>query len=113
MAGDQLASQAKDIWQQIGQHVHGSAQQKDIQQVVTELTGRVEFVAQGKTPTPTPYAALDATALARHTRAIVARISAELPVEQREKLDVMTALADRIEYAGQGSPSAAAKFSQS
>lgn len=104
MNGEQLANQARQIWQQVGKQIQNQTQQNELQQTMKELTGRVEFVTTGKNPEPTPYSGLDGTALAHHTRAVVSRVAREMPIDQREQLDIVQALADRIEVAGSGSP---------
>lgn len=110
MGGEQLASQARDIWQQVSQSIPGQTHQQELQQTMKELTGRVEFVTTGKQPEPTQYSGLDATALAHQTRAVVSRVARELPIDQREQLDIVQALADRIEVAGAGSPATMSSF---
>ena len=80
----------------------------EIKNIVDELTGRVDFVASGQTPrTKTNYQSLEASALAQQARHVISQIARNIPVEKRESLEIIETLADRVEFAGIGSPSTA------
>jgi hypothetical protein len=70
--------------------------------------------ASGQTPrTKTSYQSLAASALAQQAHRVVSQVSGNLPIEQgqrieiRESLEIIETLADRVEFAAIGSPSAA------
>ncbi len=80
----------------------------EIKNIVDELTGRVDFVVSGQTPrTKTNYQSLEASALAQQARHVISQIARNIPVEKRESLEIIETLADRVEFAGIGSPSTA------
>ena len=78
----------------------------ELKNIVDELSGRVDFVASGQTPrTKTNYQSLEASALAQQARHVISQIARNIPVEKRESLEIIETLADRVEFAGIGSPS--------
>jgi hypothetical protein len=80
----------------------------EIKNIVDELTARVDFVASGQPPrTKTNYQSLEASALAQQARHVISQIARNIPVEKRESLEIIETLADRVEFAGIGSPSTA------
>ena len=107
MEAQALTRQAHQAGEKIKQDV--PAQFKpELKQILEELTGRVDFVANGRAPrTKTNYQALEASALARQARHFVSQIAKNIPVDKRESLEIIETLADRVEFAAIGLPAAA------
>jgi hypothetical protein len=79
----------------------------ELKNIVDELTGRVDFVASGQPPrSKTTYQSLEASALAQQARHVISQIARNIPIEKRETLEIIDTLADRVEFAAIGSPSA-------
>ncbi|MGB2953787.1 MAG: hypothetical protein WBB74_10430 [Gaiellaceae bacterium] len=77
----------------------------ELASVITELTGRVDFVAKGQPPkTKTNYQALEASALAQQARHVISQIARNIPVDKRDSLGIIETLADRVEFAAIGAP---------
>jgi hypothetical protein len=104
MEAQALTMQAHQSWEKIKQAL--PPQYKgELKSIVDELTGRVDFVARGKTPTTkTNYKSLEASALAQQARHIVSQVSRNIPADKRENLQIIDTLADRVEFAAIGSP---------
>lgn len=106
MEAQSLTKQARRAWENIKQNVP-SPYKSELKSIVEELTGRVDFVFNGQAPrTKTNYQALEASALTQQARHILSQISRSVPVDKRDTLAVIEALADRVEFAAIGSPSA-------
>ena len=107
MEAQALTQQARQVWERIKQDLP-SPYKGELKSIVDELTGRVDFVSNGQAPrTKTNYQALEASALTQQARHIVSQISRNIPVDKRDSLEVIEALADRVEFAAIGSPSVA------
>lgn len=113
MDASSLTRQANQVWDKIKQDIP-SEYRSDLQNIVQELSARVDFVASGKTPrSKTNYQSLQAAPLAQQARGVVAEIARNVPIERRDSLGVIDALADRVEFAAVGSSSSAARSSRS
>jgi hypothetical protein len=113
MEAQALTGQGRKVWEKIKQDLP-SQYRPEVKNLVEELSGRVDFVSSGQTPrTKTSYQSLEASALAQQARHVVSQVSRNLPIEQRqraeirESLEIIETLADRVEFAAIGSPSAA------
>lgn len=107
MEAQALTQQARQVWERIKQDLP-SPYKGELKSIVDELTGRVDFVSNGQAPrTKTNYQALEASALTQQARHVVSQISRNIPVDKRDSLEVIEALADRVEFAAIGSPSVA------
>lgn len=105
MEAQALTQQARQVWERIKQDLP-SPYKGELKSIVDELTGRVDFVSNGQAPrTKTNYQALEASALTQQARHVVSQISRNIPVDKRDSLEVIEALADRVEFAAIGSPS--------
>jgi len=110
MGAQALTRQAREVWEKIKQDLP-SQYRSEFKNIVDELTGRVDFVSSGQAPrTKTNYQALEASALAQQARHVVSQVSRNIPVAQRERveiresLEIIETLADRVEFAAIGSP---------
>ena len=107
MEAQTLSRQAHQAGDKIKQDVPAPFK-PELKQILDELTGRVEFVANGQAPrTKTNYQALEASALAQQARHVLTQIAKNIPVEKRESLELIETLADRVEFAAIGIPAAA------
>lgn len=113
MEAQALTGQGRRVWEKIKQDLP-SQYRTEVKKLVEELSGRVDFVSSGQTPrTKTSYQSLEASALAQQARQVVSQVSRNLPIEQRqrveirESLEIIETLADRVEFAAIGSPFAA------
>lgn len=113
MDASSLTKQANQVWDKIKQDVP-SEYRSELQTIVQELSARVDFVSSGKAPrSKTTYQSLQASPLAQQARGIVTQIARNVPVDRRDSLGVFDALADRVEFAAIGYPSAAVRSSSS
>jgi hypothetical protein len=113
MDASSLTRQASQVWDKIKQDIP-SEYRSEVQNIVQELSARVDFVSSGRTPrSKTNYQSLQAAPLAQQARGVVAEIARNVPIERRESLGVIDALADRVEFAAVGSSSSAARSSRS
>jgi hypothetical protein len=113
MEASSLTKQANQVWDKIKQDIP-SEYRSELQNIVQELSARVDFVSSGKAPrSKTNYQSLQASPLAQQARGVVAEIARNVPIEQRDSLGVIDALADRVEFAAVGSSSSAARSSRS
>ena len=113
MDAQALTGQGHKVWEKIKQDLP-SQYRTEVKKLVEELSGRVDFVSSGQTPrTKTGYQSLEASALAQQARHVVSQVSRNLPIEQRERveiresLEIIETLADRVEFAAIGYPVAA------
>jgi hypothetical protein len=107
MEAQSLTKQAHQAWEKIKQDLP-QQYKGELKSIMDELTGRVDFVAQGRTPsTKTNYKSLEASALAQQARHVVSQVSRNIPVNKRESLEIIDTLADRVEFAAIGSPATA------
>jgi hypothetical protein len=113
MEASSLTRQANQVWARIKQDIP-SEYRSELQNIVQELSARVDFVSSGKAPrSKTNYQSLQAAPLAQQARGVVAEIARNVPLERRDDLGVIDALADRVEFAAVGSSSFAARSSSS
>jgi hypothetical protein len=113
MEASSLTKQANQVWDRIKQDVP-SEYRNELKNIVEELTARVDFVSNGKTPrAKTSYQSLQAAPLAQQARHVVTLIARNIPMDRRDSLGVFDALADRVEFAAIGYPSAAVKAGSS
>jgi hypothetical protein len=111
MDASSLTKQANQVWDKIKQDIP-SEYRTELQNIVLELSARVDFVSSGKAPrSKTNYQSLQASPLAQQARGIVTQIARNVPVDRRDSLGVFDALADRVEFAAIGYPAAAIKSS--
>jgi hypothetical protein len=109
MEATSLTRQANQVWARIKQDVPAEYR-SELENIVEELTARVDFVSNGKAPrAKTSYQSLQASPLAQQARHIVTQIARNIPVDRRDSLGVFDALADRVEFAAIGYPAAAVK----
>jgi hypothetical protein len=107
MEAQSLTRQARQAWEKIKPDLP-SQYKSELKSIVDELTGRVDFVAQGRTPsTKTGYKSLEASALAQQARHVISQVSRNIPVDKRESLEIIDTLADRVEFAAIGTPATA------
>lgn len=107
MQAQSLTRQAQQVWDEIKQDLP-SPYRGELKSIVDELTGRVDFVSSGQPPrAKTTYQALEASALVQQARHVISQVSRNIPVEKRDSLGTIEALADRVEFAAIGSPSVA------
>lgn len=113
MDASALTRQANQIWARIKQDVP-SEFRNELDNIVQELTLRVDFVSNGKAPRGnTSYQSLQAAPLAQQARHVVTQIARNIPMDRRDSLVVFDALADRVEFAAIGYPSTAITGSSS
>jgi hypothetical protein len=113
MEASSLTRQANQVWDRIKQDVP-SEYRSELKNIVEELTARVDFVSNGKTPrAKTSYQSLQAAPLAQQSRHVVTQIARNIPMDRRDSLGVFDALADRVEFAAIGYPSTAVKAGSS
>jgi hypothetical protein len=106
MDAQSLTRQANRVWENIKQDVPAEFR-GEFKNIVSELTGRVDFVYAGKAPsTKTNYQALQASPLAQQARFVLTQISKNIPIAKRQGLEVFQTLADRVEFAAIGVPAA-------
>jgi hypothetical protein len=102
-----LTRQAQQAGDRITRDVP-SEYRRELKNIVDELRGRVDFVTKGQQPrTRTGYQSLEASALARQARHVLAQISRNIPDDKREGLQIIETLAARVEFASIGAPSSA------
>jgi hypothetical protein len=102
-----LTRQAQQAGDRITRDVP-SEYRRELKNIVDELRGRVDFVTKGQPPrSRTSYQSLEASALARQARHVLAQISRNIPDDRREGLELIETLAARVEFASIGSPSTA------
>jgi hypothetical protein len=107
MEAQSLTRQARQVWESI-QPDMPSPYKGELKNIVDELIGRVDFVFNGQAPrAKTTYQSLEASALTHQARHVVSQISRNIPVDKRDNLGIIEALADRVEFAAIGSPSVA------
>jgi hypothetical protein len=113
MEASSLTKQANQVWDKIKQDIP-SEYRSELQNIVQELSARVDFVSSGKAPrSKTNYQSLQAAPLAQQARGVVAEIARNVPIERRDSLGVIDALADRVEFAAIGYQSAGVRSSSS
>jgi hypothetical protein len=113
MDASSLTRQANQVWDKVKQDIP-SEYRSELQNIVQELSARVDFVSSGKAPrSKTNYQSLQAAPLAQQARGVVAEIARNVPIERRDSLGVIDALADRVEFAAVGSSSSAARSARS